>query len=169
MQQHKLAVKKSGAAKILINISIEQMRILKILKKIIPYLIILIIVVLFINTYEGFFASPTMTCTCPTGYVAGGTSNSSKCYKCVTGAYSNGRCSTGTPTVAYKNCTCSNGKAVKCSDGTKVDNNKCYNCSPPYTNPKIITTGTYIDTVRCSSGSSTNAAFEVSPGLFCPI
>lgn len=147
------------------------------IKKILPYLILLLVVLcgyMLYNHVEGF--SATMTCSCPTGYIRD-TTNNNKCYKCSTGTYSNGACSSGgVLDVKYNSCTCSNGKTTTCSNGTKLANNKCYTCdpsNPTYNTPTLMTASPYNGTVRCTtSGSSTatssKTAYEVTNGLFCP-
>ena len=156
------------------------MRNLKIVRKLIPYFLILLIIfsIYMLCNYEGF--SATMTCKCPgTSKIMIGTTNnnSSKCYDCGSGSIkSNGACSNNViPVVSYKSCSCSNGKGQMCSGGaTRMPNNTCYSCDPTPPNNKVtfMTSGTYKDTVRCTSdGSSTNptseAAIAASPGLVC--
>lgn len=132
------------------------------IKKLLPYLILLLIVIVSYILYKSIEGFTTPICTCPTGYTAGTSTNSDKCYK------------TGFPTV-FKDCKCSNTAIVPhCSDGKKAANNKCYNCDPSYptyNTPTLMTISPYVGTVRCTtSGLGTAAskmAYEVTNGLFC--
>ena len=145
------------------------------LKKLLPYLILLLVVLCgyMLYTREGFTA--TISCSCPTGYVVGTTSSTNdKCYKCSSGTYSGGTCS-GTLDVKFKTCTCTNSKTPTCSDGKKAVNNKCYNCdpsNPTYNTPTLMTIPPYVNTIRCTvSGiptATSKTAYEVTNGLFCP-
>ena len=148
------------------------------IKKVLPFLILLALAFAAYMYYfrEGFLTPPTMTCTCPSGYRAADSSNSSKCYKCSTGTLSGSSCTSGgILDVKYKNCTCSNNKTPTCSDGQKTVNNKCYNCdpsNPSYNTPTLMTNSTYANTIRCTISGSTTAtskpAYEVANGFYCP-
>ena len=152
------------------------MKAFKLIKKLLPYFLVLILVSYAVYSVHEGFSNPTYDC--PSGYTK---ANDNMCYKCPStymldvNNTSTNRCKkTSATNVAYTDrkyqvATCPSGKHIACANGTLGNDYKCYVCNPSYPTYSHLT---YMSnsTYKCTTNSSPTATSSKTPltsTLFC--